>query len=116
MNFVDVEENGKVDESLETPGNDCDYVIEPLIVVAINPVENVESAVQGHGQSVVDDVGLGLSRLDDHHKLGDQGDTLQVDGEGPEDLHRAELMVNDEGQEETGDHQKLDAEGVTITV
>ena len=46
--------------------------------------------------------GLRLAGLGDHEELGQDGDTLQIDGEGPEDLHYAELMVNDKTKEDAG--------------
>ena len=81
-----------------------------LVVVAIDPVEDVESAIQGGGHDVGHDVSLGLSRLDDHHELGDQGNSLQVDGVSPHDLHDTGFVIGGDGQDQTGDYQKLDAE------
>ena len=57
-----------------------------------------------------------LPGLGDHEQLGQDGDTLQVDGEGPQDLHHAELVVEDKGQEDAGPQQELHAEGVVIPV
>ena len=39
--------------------------------------------------------------------LGEDGDTLQVDGEGPEDLHEGELVVEQQPQEEGRAKQEL---------
>ena len=59
---------------------------------------------------------LGLASLGDHKQLGQDGDGLQVDGEGPEDLHDAPLVVEQHGQQGRGSNQKLHTEGVVITI
>ena len=91
-----------VKNGLDAAGNYGDDVIEALEVVAIDPVENVESAIWAQGEQVVAGDGLRLAGLGDHKELGQDGDTLQIDGEGPEDLHYAELMVNDKTKEDAG--------------
>ena len=60
--------------------------------------------------------GLRLASLAHHEQLGQDGDTLQVDGEGPQDLHHTEVVVEDQGQESCGGQEKLHAEGVVIAV
>ena len=59
---------------------------------------------------------LGLPGLGDHEELGQDGHGLQVDGEGPEDLHDAELVVDDQGEQDAGAEQKLHTECVVITI
>ncbi len=50
---------------------------------------------------------LGLAGLLDHEKLGQDGHGLQVDGERPQDLHHAELVVQDERQNHAGPEEEL---------
>ena len=64
----------------------------------------------------MEDEGLRLPGLSDHEELGEDGDALQVDGEGPEDLHDAELVVEDDSQEHGGSQEELHSEGVVVTV
>ena len=42
---------------------------------------------------------FGLSGLADHEQLGQDGDRLQVDGKGPQDLHHVEGMIDDQRNE-----------------
>ena len=42
---------------------------------------------------------FGLSGLADHEQLGQDGDRLQVDGKGPQDLHHVEGMIDDKRNE-----------------
>ena len=115
--FCDVEiEEVTVEDGLDDPGHDSDDVIETLEVEAVDPVENVESAVGAEREEIVAGDGLGLAGLGDHEELGQDGDTLQVDGEGPEDLHHAELVVDDQRQQDAGAEQELHAEGVVVTI
>ena len=59
---------------------------------------------------------LGFSSLGYHKELGQDGNTLQVNGEGPEDLHNAKLMVQDQGEEDSWTKQKLNAEGIMVSI
>ena len=115
--FCDVEiEEVTVEDGLDNSGHDSDDVIETLEVEAVDPVENVESAVGAEREEIVAGDGLGLAGLGDHEELGQDGDTLQVDGEGPEDLHHAELVVEQHGEERGGAEEEFHAEGVVIAV
>ncbi len=42
--------------------------------------------------------------------LGKNGDTLQIDGEGPEDLHGGELVVEHQGEQRARTQQEFDPE------
>merc|ERR1719350_1475309 len=44
------------------------------------------------------------------------GHTLQVDGEGPQDFHHAELMVDDKTEEDAGAEKELNSESVMVAV
>jgi hypothetical protein len=44
--------------------------------------------------------------------LGKNGDTLQIDGEGPEDLHGGELVVEHQGKQRARTQQEFDPESI----
>ena len=116
-NLRDVKiEEVAVEDGLDTPGNDGDDVVEPLDVVSVDPVQDVEAAVGAESEEIVAGDGLSLASLADHEELGEDGDALQVDGEGPEDLHDTELVVEDQSQEDARSEEELHSEGVVIPV
>ena len=116
-NLRDVQiEEIAVEDGLDTAGDDGDDVVESLEVVSVDPVEDVEATVGAESEEIVAGDGLSLAGLADHEELGEDSDALQVDGEGPEDLHDTELVVEDQSQEDAGSEQELHSEGVVITV
>ena len=116
-NLRDVKiEEVAVEDGLDTSGNDGDDVVEPLDVVSVDPVEDIEAAVGAESEEIVAGDGLSLASLADHEELGEDGDALQVDGEGPEDLHDTELVVEDQSQEDARSEEELHSEGVVIPV
>jgi len=117
QNLGDVKvEEVAVEDGLHAPGHDGDDVIEALRVVPEDPVENVEAPVGAEGEQVVAGDGFRLAGLANHEELGEDGHALQVDGEGPEDLHHGELVVQRQGKQGTGAQQKLNPEGVVVAV
>ena len=112
---VEIEEVA-VEDGLDAAGDDGDDVIETLRVISVDPVEDVETAVGAESKEIVAGDRLGLPGLADHEELGQDGHALQVDGEGPEDLHHAELVVDHECQEDARSQQELHPEGVVIPV
>lgn len=52
----------------------------------------------------------------DQEQLGQYGNRFQVDGEGPQDFQWGKRVVNQQGQQEAGNEQKLDAERVVVVV
>ena len=112
---VEIEEVA-VEDGLDAAGDDGDDVIEALRVVSVDPVEDVETAVGTESKEIVAGDRLRLPCLAHHEQLGQDGHALQVDGEGPEDLHHAELVVHHQGQQDARTQQKLYPEGVVITV
>ena len=105
-----------VEDGLDAASDDSDDVVEALEVVAVDPVEDVQAAVGAEGEQVVAGDGLSLPSLGDHEQLGQDGHALQVDREGPEDLHNAELVVDDETKEDAGAKKELNSECVMISV
>ena len=112
---VEIEEVA-VEDSLDHAGHDGDDVVECLVVVAEDPVEDVQTAVGAEGKQVVAGDRLRLPGLGDHEQLGQDGHTLQVDGEGPQNLHHAELVVDDKTEEDAGAEKELNSESVMIAV
>jgi len=115
LGYVQVEEVA-VEDGLNDAGNDGDEVKEALRVVAVNPVEQVQAAVQAESEQVVSGDGLSLASLADHEQLGKDGDRFQVDGESPQDLQCAELVVDQEGETADGNNEKFRPESVVIAV
>lgn len=68
---------------LDASGNNGNKIIESLIVVAVDPVDDVQSTVGSQSKQVVACDGLCLSSLGDHEQLRQDRNWLKVDGEGP---------------------------------
>ena len=105
-----------VEDGLNDPGYNGDGVVEILIVIAVDPVEDVEATVGAESKEIVAGDRLRLAGLADHEELGEDGDTLQVDGECPEDLHHAELVVEEDSQEGGRSQEEFHSEGVVVAV
>jgi len=65
-------------------------------VVAINPIQYVESAVAAKSEQIVTCDGLGMTGLADHKQLRKYGDSFEVDRKGPQYLHERKLMIDNE--------------------
>jgi len=115
LGYVQVEEVA-VQNGLDDAGHDGDEVEEALAVVAVDPVEEVQAAVQAKSEQVVSGDGLRLASFADHEELGKDGDWFQVDGESPQDLESAELVVDQEGETADGNNKKFRPESVVVTV
>ena len=59
---------------------------------------------------------LGLAGLLDHEQLRQDGHRLEVDGEGPEDFHQRELVVQHQRKKDGGADQKLNPKIVSLLV
>lgn len=51
-----------------------------------------------------------------HEKLRQNGDSLKIDGEGPEDFHKRKLVIEQQSQSGDRDQKKFNPEGVVIAV
>lgn len=117
QNFGDVKvEEITVEYGLYTSSNNSDDVIEALAVVPVDPVENVETSVRAKGKQVVAGDRLSLASLGYHEQLGQDSNRFQVDREGPQNFHNREFMVEDKSQKSAGAKQKLNPEGVMVTI
>jgi len=112
---VEIEEVA-VEDCLDAAGNDGDDVVERFSVVPVDPVEDVETSVGAESEEIVASDGLCLAGLAHHEQLGKDCNGLKVDGEGPEDLHSGELVVQHQSQQRHRGNQELDPEGVVIAV
>ena len=84
--------------------------------VAVDPVGDVQGPVQTEREEVVRRDGLGLASALEHEELGQDGDRLEPDGEGPEDLPRVVVVREQDGQDGGAAQEVLDPEGVEVAV
>ena len=73
------------------PGN---LVHIALREVAVQPVGDVEGAVEAQGEEVVGCDRFGFARALKHEELGEDGDGFEPDAEGPEDLRRVLVFLS----------------------
>jgi len=115
LGHVQVEEVA-VEDSLDNSCDNCDDIIESFEVVAVNPVEDVESAVGTESKQVMGGDGLSFSGFGHHEELGEDGHAFQIDGESPKNLHDTELMVQDKGEDSNRSEEEFHTEGVMIAI
>jgi len=60
--------------------------------------------------------GLSLAGFLHHEQLRQDGRRLQVDGEGPQDLHQTKFVVEHKGQDCSRTKQKLNPKSVMVRV
>lgn len=84
--------------------------------VAVDPVGNVEGAVAAEGKEVVGGDGLGLAGALEHEELGQDGDGLEPDGKGPENLQGGVLGGEEDGEDGGAGEEVLDAKGVGVGI
>ena len=65
---VEVEEV-TIKNSLKTAGDNCDEVVETFGVVTVDPIENIETAVDTKCKEVVRGDGFSFAGLADHEEL-----------------------------------------------
>ena len=84
ITFSDIQvEEVAVKSCLDTSSNNGDKVIEPFIVVSVDPVNDVQSSVGTQSKQVMAGDCLCLASLGDHKQLRQDCYWLQVNGEGP---------------------------------
>ena len=106
--FGDVEvEKVAVEDRLHDARHHGNPVLKVLAVIAVDPVDNVQSAVRAQGEQVVGCDRLGFARLGHHKQLRQNGYRLQIDGEGPKDFHHWKLVVDEQRQGRHRNQQKL---------
>lgn len=117
QNFRNVEiEEIAIQNGLNDARDDSDDVVESLVIVSVDPVEDVESSVRSEGEEIVRSDGLSLAGFRDHKQLGKDSDGLQVDRESPQDFHRGEFVVQDQGQNRSGTEEKFNPKSVVVMI
>lgn len=81
-----------------------------------DPVGDVETSVQPQSGQVVGGNGLGLPGSLKHHQLGKDRDGFEVDGERPEDLGRCPGVGDEKGENNGGEDDVLESEGIEAHV
>ena len=88
-----------INSCLNNASGDSDDVVEALIVVSVDPVEDVEQFVASQRHKVEQHDWLYRLAMAGDRELGDDGDSFQVHRECPEQLHHDKLMVDEEGKD-----------------
>lgn len=112
---VEIEEVA-VQNGLDTASKDRNQVVEPFEVVSVCPVKDVQSSVGPQSEQVMRGDGFRLSGLADHEELRQNRNGLQVDGEGPQDLHGVEGMIEHQRNQGGRDQQEFYSECVMIAI
>jgi hypothetical protein len=84
--------------------------------IPIDPVRNVQGAIDSQGEEVMRRDGLGLSRALQHEELGQNGNALKPDGEGPAKLENGVAHGEEDGEHAGKEEEELDAEGIEVGV
>lgn len=93
--FCDVQvEEVAVQNGLDNASHHSNEVKEALEVEAPDPVDEIQSAVEAQEEQVVGGDGLRLPCFADHEELGKDSHGFQVDGEGPQNLERREIVID----------------------
>lgn len=88
----------------------------PLNNVAVDPIRNVQGAVSTQRKQVVGGDCLCLSGTLNHKQLGQDCGRFEPEGKGPEHLRDGVFCGADEGEEEGGQEEVFDLEGVNCGV
>ena len=100
---------------MNNASGDSDDVVEALIVVSVDPVEDVEQFVTSQSHEVEQHDWLYRLAMAGDRELGDDGDSFQVHRECPEQLHHDKLMVDEEGKDCCTKDEDLYPDGVQVT-
>lgn len=108
-----------IQHRLDQTGNNRDII--SLIALTLSrpppdPVGDIERPVQSQRKEVVRGNRLGLAGALEHEQLREDGDRLEPDAEGPEDLRQGVLVGPDQGEGCGGAKEVLDFEGVDVGV
>lgn len=93
LGVVDPEEVG-VHDGLDDTSNNRNpvHLMAFLGNVSVDPVRDVQGSVKTQGSEIVGRDGLGLPCPLQHEELGHDGNRLEPNGEGPEDLRQRVLV------------------------
>lgn len=84
--------------------------------VAVQPVGEVETSVDTESEKIVRRDGLSLSGALEHEQLGKNGDSLEPDGESPENLREGVLVGEKQSENSSTGEQVLDLEGIDVGI
>lgn len=112
---VEIEEVG-VENSLDDSGDNGDHIKEVLVVVTVDPVDDVKSTISSEGEEIMGSDCLGVSSLGEHEELRHNSYGLEIDGECPHDLHESEFVIDEKSKKSTRNYENLHAEHVVVSV
>lgn len=84
--------------------------------VTVDPVGNIEGAVDSESEQIVGRDSLSLACALQHKQLRENGHSLQPDGKGPQDLGRGVVVREDEGESGSGAEEVLHAECIGVEI
>ena len=84
-----------VEDELNDTAGDGELVVMASLIVAIEPVADVQALVDAQRQYVVEHVLVDVFRLGDEVELGQHYHCFEVDAERPENLQGCEFVVDE---------------------
>lgn len=87
-----------------------------LCDVAVDPVGDVEGAVESEGKEVVSRNGFCLASALQHKQLREDGHRLEPDGEGPHDLGGRVVVGEGDGEDGGTAKEVLHSEGIDVDI
>jgi len=91
---------------------DSDGVDKSFGEISVNPVGDIERPVCSECGEIMRRDGLRLACALEHEKLREDSNSLQPDGERPENLGEPEAVVENEREDDAWREEVFDAEGV----
>jgi len=105
-----------IQHGLNNSGDDGDRIQKALRVEAVDPVQNVESAVGAERKQIMCSNGFSRAGSLKHVQLRHDGDRLEIDAECPQNLHDRKLVIDQKRNDECRNQQKLNSERVMISI
>lgn len=115
LGIVDVEKV-RIQNRLHSPRHPRYGIHIPLRKIPIQPVGDIQRPVDAEREEVVRRDGIGLAGTLQHKKLGEDGDGLEPDGEGPQHLGELVAVGEEDGEDGAAAEEVLDFEGVNVGV
>jgi len=112
---IEIEEVA-VEDSLNTASHDRDGIVGSFVDVSVDPVDDVEGAVGSQSEQIVRRYRFSFPGFRHHEQLGKNRNRLQVDREGPKNLHDGKLVVENQSENGDGGQDEFDPETVVVTV
>ena len=109
-------EEDNVEKSLKNSSNNSNDVVKSFKIISVNPVEDVEATIGSKSKEIIDIDHVNDTSVVDNVELRNDGNTLEVDGEGPENLHDTQLVIDQGSQSKSWDDQKINIEAVSFGI